>query len=95
MYEDSERFWDYVEKTHDCWIWKGPITSNGYGCISIKGKTTLAHRYSFEEIYGPIPDGLQIDHLCNITRCVKPNHLEAVTPKINNDRRRSKSSYNP
>lgn len=90
---DSERFWNYVEKTSDCWIWKGP-KSIGYGHLSIKGKATMAHRWSYEEAYGPIPDGLQIDHLCRNIKCVKPTHLEAVTPKINNDRRQSKSSYN-
>lgn len=91
---DSERFWNHVDKTSDCWIWKGPVSS-GYGKLSIKGKSILAHRWSYEEVYGPIPDGLQIDHLCGVSRCVKPNHLEAVTPKLNNDRRRSHSSYNP
>lgn len=90
----SERFWSRVERTSDCWIWKGTI-AGGYGQISIKDKNFLAHRLSYEEVYGPIPDGLQIDHLCRNSRCVKPNHLEAVTPKINNDRRLSYTSYNP
>jgi len=93
--DDTERFWNYVERTKDCWLWRGPIISQGYGSMSVNGKTTMAHRLSYEEIYGPIPDKMQIDHLCGVTRCVKPNHLEAVTPKINNSRRRSKSSYNP
>jgi hypothetical protein len=88
--DDSERFWNNVERTPDHWLWKGS-TSGGYGSISIKGKKTMAHRYSYEEVYGPIPDGLHIDHLCGITRCVKPSHLEAVTPTINNQRRRNVS----
>jgi len=74
-----------------CWIWIGGQKGNGYGCLNIRrgGKhTTLcAHRAAYEELVGPIPDGYQIDHLCGVTLCCNPNHLEAV-PGAENLRRR-------
>ena len=46
-------------------------------------RTEWAHRVSYELFRGPIPDGLQIDHLCRIRHCVNPDHLEAVTQREN------------
>lgn len=64
-----------VQKTADCWIWTASKNPKGYGRF---GKT-YAHRFSYTQFIGPIPDGMQMDHLCNNTSCVNPNHLEAVT----------------
>jgi hypothetical protein len=66
-----------------CWEWTGYISKSGYGRVSIHSKYYAAHRISYEIRNGPIPDGLVIDHLCRNTRCVNPDHLEAVTQKIN------------
>lgn len=66
-----------------CWTWTGALNSRGYGCISIEGKSQLAHRASYELHVGAIKAGLQIDHLCGNKRCVNPQHLEAVTGRIN------------
>lgn len=70
-----------------CWIWqlkKSPAT--GYGTFRINGRDLLAHRWSYEQHRGPIPDGLQIDHLCRVRECINPDHLEPVTPKENTRR---------
>ena len=75
-------FWAKVKKTETCWIWTG-AQSLGYGQTSIKHKVIWAHRFSYELHKGPIPDGLQIDHLCKNKLCVNPDHLEAVSQKEN------------
>lgn len=63
-----------------CVIWQGAISSEGYGRI---GASQYAHRVAYEEAYGAIPDGLEIDHLCRVRACVNPAHLEAVTRQTN------------
>lgn len=81
------RFWQKVEKTAGCWIWKAARDRDGYGFFTpIHGKHLRAHRVAYELLKGPIPEGLQIDHLCRNTSCVNPNHLEPVTHLENNRR---------
>jgi len=68
-----------------CWSWVGS-TRSGYGVFSIGGKhrrTMAAHRLVYELLVGPIPEGLQIDHLCRNRGCVRPSHLEPVTAAEN------------
>lgn len=63
-----------------CWVWIASKTSAGYGECSYSGNTRgLAHRAIYEEMVGPIPEGLTIDHLCANTLCVNAAHLEPVT----------------
>lgn len=66
-----------------CWAWQNCVNSRGYGCIAVAGKSQLTHRVAYELLVGPIPDGLQIDHLCTNKRCCNPAHLEPVTGKVN------------
>ncbi|MFG1963180.1 HNH endonuclease signature motif containing protein [Nonomuraea sp. NPDC049028] len=70
-----------------CWIWTGIIINSGYPRLGItrqrKTKQYLAHRLSYRLFVGPIPNGMQIDHLCMVRRCVNPRHLEVVTPQVN------------
>lgn len=61
--------------TDDCWLYAQVVSNNGYGSISRQ----RVHRVMYEEIVGPIPEGLEIDHLCRIRCCVNPDHLEPVT----------------
>lgn len=67
-----------MEKTEECWLWQGS-SSHGYGTITEDGKRYRVHRLSYEYFIGPIPDGLQLDHLCRNTLCIRPDHLEPVT----------------
>ena len=80
-----QRFWAKVNKTDTCWLWTAS-TRNGYGQIGAGGrfgKNLSAHRVAYEMLVGPIPEGLQIDHLCRVTLCVNPKHLEPVTLQEN------------
>ncbi len=73
-----------------CWVWEGAPTKDGYGQAANRkkweGKRKYAHRVSYECFVGPIPEGLEIDHLCRNRRCCNPSHLEPVTRSINNIR---------
>ena len=66
-----------------CSIWQGAKTRNGYGVTTVSGTSTLAHRASYTMFVGPIPPGLQLDHLCQVRPCVNPEHLEPVTATVN------------
>lgn len=79
----SLTFWNRVTKSDDCWIWTGPVNHGGYGRASMDGKGIAAHRYAWEETNGPIPSGLQIDHLCRNRLCVRPSHLRVVDARTN------------
>lgn len=76
--------WDFVTKTETCWLWTH-TRRNGYGLGWDKRthKVRPVHRIAWEELVGPIPEGLQLDHLCRIRNCVNPAHLEPVTQKEN------------
>lgn len=65
--------------TSECWIWHGAKNSEGYPQKRHNGRTAYVHRLSYEKAYGPIPVGLELDHLCRTPPCYNPNHLEAVT----------------
>jgi len=76
-----------------CWNW-GNSQANGYRAIEIKGKTIQAHVFSYEHFVGPVPEGLQLDHLCRNKRCVNPDHLEPVTASVNVRRGTSPAAAN-
>ena len=70
----------------DCWVWQRGRYTNGYGQIRVGGKTRQTHRVAYEIWKGPIPTGLVLDHLCVNRPCCNPEHLEAVTYAVNNQR---------
>ena len=77
-----ERFWEKVEKTESCWLWKAH-TRNGYGRFRIGALKVSAHVWAWEQENGRVPEGLELDHLCGVTNCVFYSHLEAVTHREN------------
>jgi hypothetical protein len=69
-----------------CWVWNGALSSRGYGATrdNEKGSRKVpAHRYFWERENGPVPEGLQLDHLCRVRACVNPDHMEPVTAAEN------------
>jgi HNH endonuclease len=86
----AERFWIKVNKAGPipshrpelgpCWVWTASRNPNGYGNLRASRKRLLlAHRQAYEWLVGPIPEGLELDHLCSNRACVNPAHLEPVT----------------
>jgi hypothetical protein len=92
--EPEALFWSQVDKVGPiksdelgpCWLWLAYVMPTGYSFWQIGRRKTTAHRFAYELVYGPIPDGLHIDHLCKTRSCVRPSHLEAVTQAENNRR---------
>lgn len=77
-----ERFWDKVDMTYSCWLWRG-WTRNGYGQFRFDGKDIPAHKFAYELFQGKVPEGLILDHLCRNPSCVNPAHLDPTTNKDN------------
>lgn len=67
-----------------CLIWQGALTDDGYGRARIGGrKKRLTHVLMWEYVNGPVPAGLELDHLCRVRACGEPAHLEPVTTAVN------------
>lgn len=90
--DNERRFWSYVEKTDACWLWTGAIEENGYGVFNMGadagGRSRLAHVWGYEHFVGPVPVGLELDHVkangCTNRNCVNyESHLEPVTHQEN------------
>jgi hypothetical protein len=75
-----------------CWIWRGAKTGNGvYGRTGHEGKRVSPHHVLYELVQGPIPEGLEADHLCEVEACCHPAHIEPVTHTENQHRRAMKN----
>lgn len=85
----EERFWAKVRRSDnlfDCWIWTAAL-ANGYGKFAPgsghRPRLVVAHVYAYELLVGPVPEGLELDHLCRNPACVNPTHMEPVTHREN------------
>lgn len=66
----------------ECWLW--PVRDGQrYGSFMVDGRTEPAHRWAYQHFIGPIPEGLESDHTCGVTRCVNPAHIEPKTHRAN------------
>jgi len=66
-----------------CWEWGGYISPKGYAKITHKKRSVIGSRFMYELIYGDVPKGLVVDHICNVRNCLNPKHLRAITNKEN------------
>ena len=89
----SDRLMEKVmpEPNSGCWLWIGGLDGKGYGQIKHQGKHRRTHRIAYELFVGPVPQGLELDHLCRVRECCNPAHLEPVTHSVN--MRRSPITY--
>lgn len=76
------------EKT-PCWIWLGSVNTEGYGNMQVNGVVSYVHRIAYTHWKGPIPHNLEIDHLCARRSCFNPDHLDAVSHRVNRLRGRN------
>jgi hypothetical protein len=81
---DNE-FWSHVDRSGDCWLWIGAERGGKTGYERYGGwRNQYAHRYAYEQVIGPIPDGMGLDHRPTCSkRCVKPTHLRPTTQSQN------------
>ena len=92
----NERFDEkWVEDENGCHIWQARINAYGYGEFSVNGSMVLAHRVSYALEYGPIPDGLELHHTCQVRACVRPGHLLAVTEEAHRELHRELHAQRP
>lgn len=101
LIQSEWRKWTFQDRTEGkylvtesgCWEWQGARQDRGYGVLTVLGYQIRTHRYFYESLVGPVPDGLELDHLCRNPPCVNPEHLEPVT-HAENMRRYSESHVN-
>lgn len=83
---ESDRFWEKVEKSDGCWLYKGQVVRHGYGSFSVgghKSRKVYAHRFAYEESNGPLAPGKCVLHKCDTPLCVRPDHLFEGTKRDN------------
>jgi hypothetical protein len=91
---EAQRFWAKVTQDGDCWRWTGAHVSKGYGSFHLDdGGVVGAHRWAYEALIAPVPDGLELDHLCFVRDCVNPWHLDPVTHEVNVNRGRTNQNH--
>lgn len=77
MLSQDEKFWQKVQKAKptQCWLWLGAKKPSGYGNVRRDKVYTSAHRLAWQITFGPIPNGMQVQHSCDTPSCCNPHHL--------------------
>jgi hypothetical protein len=100
IHTERRRFWSRVKADNSGhWLWVGGLRDNGYGMFAVRKPDgrwtqTTAQRFAYQDLKGSIPDGYEVDHLCRVRHCVRPEHLEAITVEENRKRRDRKVIFN-
>jgi hypothetical protein len=89
----ADRFWSKVDRNGTtpahmpelgpCWTWRAAVNRGGYGQFWVHGRQSMAHRFAWETINGPIPQGLLVLHRCDNPPCCNPVHLRLGTQAEN------------
>lgn len=72
-----------IDASTGCWNWTAATSSHGYSNFWNGAAYESGHKFSYRHHKGEVPKGLHIDHLCRNRVCVNPDHLEAVTQRVN------------
>jgi len=76
---DETRIGELIEpQPNGCWLYDGE--PDAYGRQTVAGQRVVAHRYVYEVLVGPIPDGHHLHHRCETKGCCNPTHLDVLTP---------------
>ena len=90
-YDRLPGFWECFELNPEtsCWVWRFALDDDGYGRVRAprpgqrRTRIRRVHVVAWERVHGPVPAGLELDHLCRIRACGNPDHLQAVKSKEN------------
>ena len=74
---------DVETNSKGCWLWNGPLVTNGYGKAWLFNRSWRAHRAAWTIYRGEIPEGMQVLHRCDVPRCVNPDHLYLGNQSVN------------
>jgi hypothetical protein len=81
----EDLFWQKVDRrgADECWLWTGALQRDGYAHFTMRRKTISSHRYAYERLVGPIAEGMDLLHSCDVRHCVNPGHLRPGTHSEN------------
>lgn len=79
----DEKFAASTKRLDGHLVWTGRKTAEGYAVMTKNGRQYHAHRYAWERAHGPVPEGMQVDHICHVRDCVDLSHLRLASPAQN------------